>query len=76
MAPLIPCIGRRRLEISVKDDKVLIRIMILDDRNVLANLLLEPADANGLADVLIDAVMTLTSASRAKKKTVARKPKA
>lgn len=55
MGALIACVGRRRLEVSVKDGQVLLRIMILDDRNVLANLVLEPADADRLAEALIDA---------------------
>ena len=54
MAQLIQCIGRRRLTVSKQDGNILLRVMILDETNVLANLVLEPSEAARLVNALLE----------------------
>ena len=75
MTDLIQCIGRRRLAVSQQEGNILLRIMILDETNILANLVLVPAEASRLADALIDQLSARASVLRAKK-TAGRKAKA
>ena len=80
MPDLIACVGRRRIAVSKQDGNMLLRIMILDESNVLANLVLVPSEAHRLIDVLIDQsdqiIPRTTFRGRAKKKTTVSKPKA
>ncbi len=67
LAQLIQCIGRRRLAVSQQEGNILLQIMILDETNILANLVLVPAEASRLADALIDQLPARARASRTKK---------
>lgn len=66
MPDLIACVGRRRIAVSRQDGNILMRIMILDETNVLANLVLEPAEAGRLVDALVDCLPARRSIARKK----------